>query len=151
MITLRFAREKDLAVLVQLLEELGYSSDEKTIRNRLSKIRSRNGQVIVAVNDDEQVVGCVQAYLDLRLAEGEMGEIVSLVVKNDVRGQGIGKQLLQEAKNWIAEKGCTKIRVRANVKRDRAHQFYKRQGFDEVKSQKILQANVLKLKKSDEN
>lgn len=139
MTALRFAKAEDATALVHLLNELGYPSDEKIIQDRLSKIKERNGQVILAVNEDQEVLGCVHVFIDLRLAKGETGEIVSLVVKTDARGQRIGKQLLDAAKNWLAENDCTKIRVRANSIRKQAHQFYERLGFDEIKTQKIFQ------------
>lgn len=143
MIKLRYASKKDVPGIVQLLEELGYKSDVELIYDRLSKINKRNGQVIVAISESQEVLGCVHAFIDLRLAEGETGEIVSLVVRNDARGQGIGKKLLSEAKDWITANGCVNVRIRANTVREQAHQFYQHQGFNEIKSQKVLQIKVV--------
>lgn len=137
MIKFRFARGEDSTSIANLLSELGYQADEKIISKRLFKIKERDGQVIVAENQNE-LLGCVHVFIDLRLTEGEVGEIVSLVVKSESRGQGIGKQLMDEAKRWLKDNNCTKIRIRVNSIRERAHQFYKRQGFDEIKSQKVL-------------
>lgn len=143
MIKLRYAVKSDVQEIVQLLEELGYPSDNKLINNRLSKINERNGRVIVAINNRQEVLGCVHAFIDLRLAEGETGEIVSLVVRKNARGKGIGKKLLDEAKNWICTNGCVNVRIRANSIREQAHQFYQSQGFLEVKSQKVLQTKIV--------
>ncbi len=135
---IRYASEEDLSEIVQLMNELGYSVDEELIEERLEKIRQRNGRVFVAVDDSENVLGCVHAFIDLRLAEGEVGEIVSLVVKRDSRGEGIGTELLKKAIDWIRGTGCTKVKVRANTVRDDAHDFYERHGFEEIKTQKIF-------------
>lgn len=140
---LRYASEKDSPYIAQLMSELGYKTDDKIIGDRLAQIKQRNGRVIVAVDENGDVVGCVHAFIDLRLAEGEIGEIVSLVVKKELRGKGIGTKLLNKARVWIQETGCKKIRIRANAVREEAHQFYKEQGFEEVKSQKIFQLNHL--------
>lgn len=139
---LRYASEKDIHGIVKLINELGYQANDKLIKNRLEKIRQRNGRVIVAEDENENIIGCVHAFIDLRLAEGEIGEIVSLVVNKNVRGQGIGKKLLNNTKNWILETGCENIRIRANVKREDAHEFYKAHGFEEIKSQKIFQITI---------
>lgn len=139
MVKLRYASKKDVPEIVKLLEELGYKSDDELIYDRLSKINKRNGQVIVAISESLEVLGCVHVFIDLRLAEGETGEIVSLVVRNDARGQGIGYKLLDKAQNWIYRKGCCSVRVRANAVREQAHLFYQNQGFQEIKSQKVLQ------------
>lgn len=136
---LRYASEKDSPFIAQLMNELGYETDVELIKNRLEKIRQRNGRVIVAVDENGDIVGCVHVFIDLRLAEGEMGEIVSLVVKKELRGKGTGTKLLNKARGWVQDAGCKKIRIRANAIREEAHQFYKEQGFEEVKSQKIFQ------------
>lgn len=141
-IKIRYASQDDLPAIVPLMNQLGYSSDEQQIRDRILEIRERNGDVIVAVKDGSQIVGCVQALLDVRLAEGKIGEIVSLVVKSDMRGQGIGTQLFLEAKKWLHQAGCATIRIRANAVRDEAHQFYKKHGFEEIKTQKIFQLSL---------
>lgn len=140
---LRHASEKDVPHIAELMNELGYQTDAEIIKDRLEKIRQRNGCVIVAEDENEKVIGCVHAFTDLRLAEGEIGEIVSLVVKKELRGKGIGTKLLLKATQWISETGCKKVRIRANTIREDAHQFYKEQGFVELKSQRIFQMNNL--------
>jgi len=50
-------------------------------------------------------------------------EIVSLVVSESARGQGIGKALVLAAESW-ANTRVNKIRVRANSTREEAHDFY---------------------------
>jgi len=71
------------------------------------------------------------------LAEGIYAEIVSLVVSEKERGNGIGAGLLREAEKWASQR-VNKIRVRANVVRDDAHKFYSRQGYEHTKSQKVF-------------
>lgn len=137
---LRYASEKDIPQIAELMNELGYQTDAEIIKGRLVKIRQRNGRVIVAVDTNGEVVGCVHAFIDLRLAEGEIGEIVSLVVKKELRGKGIGTKLLHKSRQWIQESGCEKVRIRANTVREDAHQFYIDQDFEEIKMQKIFQA-----------
>lgn len=142
MIKLRSAIQGDVPEIVKLLEELGYKSDVETIRKRLLMIEERKGVVIVAVNETHKILGCIHAFLDLRLAAGESGEIASLVVKREARGKGVGKELVKEARNRLAGMGCGQIRVRANSLREKAHQFYRGQGFREVKSQKVFMADT---------
>ena len=62
----------------------------------------------------------VDQHLIAYLAEGKVGEIVSLVVKPPARGTGIGKGLLQKATEWLQTRGCAQIRVRANENRAEA-------------------------------
>jgi GNAT superfamily N-acetyltransferase len=49
---------------------------------------------------------------------------------------GIGKLLIEKAKQWAKEKGNDKIGLPCNVKRTEAHLFYEHLGFTEIKQQK---------------
>ena len=137
-----FATAGHAAEIKSLLSELGYESDHAGITRRIKRIRQKGGEVILALNPEKEVVGCVHVFVDLRLAEGEMGEIVSLVVKQQYRGQGIGKGLVEAALNWITRQGCGTARVRANSIRQDAHTFYESRGFKLQKAQKVFQMEI---------
>ena len=126
----------DLKTLQRLMLELGYCVELTELRNNIREIYKNGGQIIVA-EKDEEAVGSVCVLMDARLAEGLYAEIVSLVVSEKVRGKGIGKELVQEAEVW-ASKRVNKVRVRANDIRSSAHAFYKNQGYEEIKTQKIF-------------
>ncbi|WP_163336963.1 GNAT family N-acetyltransferase [Desulfopila sp. IMCC35008] len=129
-------REQDLVELRSLMTELGYERKERELSTTVREIRQRGGEVFVAVKEDH-VIGCVCALLDLRLAAGTYGEIVSLVVTEEFRGAGVGRVLVTHAESWLGER-VGKIRVRANTRRKEAHGFYRSLGYEESKSQKIF-------------
>ena len=122
------------------MSELGYEVDRNTLCRRIDSIRAHGGEVIVAEAGGE-VIGCINSIIDIRLAEGKTGEIVSLVVSKEHRGLGIGKALVKSAESWLGSR-CDIIRVRANTIRNEAHDFYKLLGYKEIKSQKIFTKNV---------
>jgi len=62
-------------------------------------------------------------------------EVGSLVVDQDQRGQGIGKALMDKAEAWARQCGITEVRLRSNVIRKEAHQFYEALGYERIKSQ----------------
>jgi len=132
--------ENDTKALIQLMGQLGYSHSEKTILKNVSSVRKMGGEVFVA-EVSGKVLGCVSAIIDARLAEGENGEIVSLVVSEASRGHGLGKGLTLEAEKWLSER-VSSIRVRANSLREEAHLFYESLGFKKAKTQAILVKNV---------
>lgn len=128
--------DADAVGVQQLLQELGYSLSILELCDNLKAIEEQGGTVIVAVRG-ERVIGSVCAIIDVRLAEGICGEIVSLAVSESCRRHGIGNILVQNAEAWLSAR-TGKIRVRANVVRDGAHAFYRRQGYREIKEQKIF-------------
>lgn len=118
------------------MEQLGYSVGDAEIQEVIDAIRKGSGEVFVAESGDN-VVGCIDAIIDVRLAEGKVGEIASLVVLADCRGRGVGKALLECAEDWLGDRVET-IRIRANAKRDDAHEFYATVGYTHVKEQKVF-------------
>ena len=122
--------------LKPLIQQLGYDVEVNDITANISEIRERQGEVFVAKIDDE-VIGCINAIIDVRLAAGTTGEIVTLVVLEQYRGMGVGKALVATVEAWLKER-VSSIRVRTNAIRDKAHQFYLSAGYEELKTQKIF-------------
>ena len=129
-------RKDDLKTLQRLILELGYSVELTDLENNIRAIYKKGGEIFVAEKDGE-TVGSVCVLMDARLAEGLYAEIVSLIVSENARGKGVGKTLAQKAEAW-ARKRANKVRVRANVIRSSSHAFYKNQGYEEIKTQKIF-------------
>jgi GNAT superfamily N-acetyltransferase len=71
-----------------------------------------------------------------------IAEISGLVVDQSMRSCGIGKVLLDSAEQWARSIGCDAISVRSNVKRDRAHRFYERSGYEHVKDQRQFRKSL---------
>ncbi len=46
-----------------------------------------------------------------------------------MQGNGIGKQMMEFAMNYAREKGCYKMSLSSNLRREKAHQFYESLGF----------------------
>lgn len=46
-----------------------------------------------------------------------------------LQGQGIGKKMMEYALQYAKEKGCYKISLSSNLRREQAHQFYESLGF----------------------
>lgn len=139
-IDIRSAQSTDIPQFVTLMGELGYEANPESLELLILEIRKGYGEVLVAEMEG-LVVGCINAIIDLRLAEGRTGEIASLVVSAQHRGCGIGGALLQHAEDWLQSR-VNLIRIRANVKRASSHQFYASAGYAEIKEQKVFIKNV---------
>lgn len=135
----RDANINDAAEIALLVIQLGYPTDENKTRSNLQVVLEKNdGQVTVATVDNK-VVAWLHVHQSTSIESGQYCEIIGLVVDGAYRNEGIGKALVDIAKVWAKNKGVNKLRVRSNVKRHKAHQFYFREGFKEVKEQKSLE------------
>jgi GNAT superfamily N-acetyltransferase len=86
--------------------------------------------VLVAVVDDE-VVGVTQVMVfpHFQHTGGWCAELESVHVRGDMRGRGIGAQLLAAAEELARREGCYRVQLTSRNVRTDAHRFYEAQGF----------------------
>lgn len=73
---------------------------------------------------------------------GARPEILSVVVDSQVRSQGVGSALVKACEEWARGRGFSRIRVRSNAKRERAHAFYIREGYTQEKQQAVFEKDL---------
>jgi len=138
-ITIREAIDEDASSIASLSDQLGYTiSVEATLQNLQIVNQSPNEMIRVAVHE-QKVVGWIHVFLAVRLESASFCEIGGLVVDQQHRRLGIAKQLIDHIKPWCKKKGANILRVRSNIKRTEAHQFYIQNGFSELKQQKVFE------------
>lgn len=133
---------EDAAAVAALSEQLGYPlSSEQIFQNINAVRRSEDHDAFVAIYDSH-VVGWIGVAQAMMIESLPFCEINGLVIDKNLRGKGIGKLLVERAKQWAREKGNNTIRLRCNVKRTEAHEFYRHLGFKEAKQQTAFILNL---------
>jgi (aminoalkyl)phosphonate N-acetyltransferase len=75
------------------------------------------------------VVGFISLHAQALLHhQAWVAEVQELVVAPGCRGQGLGQQLLQTARQQARQWGCANLEVTCNQKRLATHRFYERHG-----------------------
>lgn len=120
--------------------ELGYAIQKSEFQQTISEIINRGGTIWIAENAGH-IIGSSCVVIDVRLAEGISGELVSLVVSENFRGQGIGRHLVHLSEECLAGQ-VSLMRIRANVVRDNAHIFYQGLGYTKIKEQKVFSKSL---------
>lgn len=88
-------------------------------------------RMYVAIRDDRIVGAFALLIMDNLGHQGApSGVIEDVVVDPQCQGQGIGKAMVQHALRVCGEKGCYKLALSSNLKRERAHAFYESLGFE---------------------
>lgn len=142
-ISFRVATTDDAPVITGFTQQLGYTPSERLTVAYLDEIAvMKDTIVLVATTNNNTPIGRIQVSDMLRLESGRFCEIVGLVVDEQYRGQGIGKQLVEQAKQWCGGRSCSKLRVRTNVTRKDTHRFYTNAGFTEIKEQKMFELEI---------
>ncbi len=138
-ISIRPARSDDVAALAELSTQLGYPATADMLRQRLARVRDEGvGEVFVAADAHDRVLGWTHVVPRLHLEEDAFAELAGLVVGDAARGAGVGAALLSAAEQWARQRGFAQCRVRSNVVRERAHRFYRREGYVERKRQVVF-------------
>jgi len=133
----------DNAKSIALLSaQLGYPSSVEQTEQRLNAVISSDNDVAFIAFREEDLAGWIHVFYTIRIESDPFCEIAGLVVDENFRGKGIGKQLVAEAKKWCSGKNCNDLRVRSNVVRDDAHAFYERAGFRLKKEQRVFEIKL---------
>ena len=131
---IREATAQDAPELAALTSQLGYPSDTDEILARLARLAaSRDDVVIVAVDDHDRPIGWIHVAMLALLEHSDYASINGLVVDEGRRSRGIGQALVAAGEAWARERGAAEITVRSRSTRERAHRFYERLGYTQVK------------------
>jgi GNAT superfamily N-acetyltransferase len=140
-IVIRKATTGDTAAIAKLSTQLGYPISEKDTEANITNI-SQNENEIILVAVQQGVIGWIHLFYTTRLESGPFCEIGGMVVDNHHQRLGIGRMLVEAAKKWCNSRGYSVLRVRSNIKRVGAHQFYLQAGFKETKQQKVFEMEL---------
>jgi GNAT superfamily N-acetyltransferase len=122
------------------MAQLGYNVSAAALSRRLAHRRGRR-EVFVAESDGV-VVAWAAVAVDETFVEGFGAQLEGLVVDESVRGRGIGAALLDAVERFARDRGCGELRILSNVVRERAHAFYRRCGYETVKTQRNLRKQL---------
>jgi GNAT superfamily N-acetyltransferase len=127
-VVVRRAEARDSNDAVRLLDQLGYHRDATSVEQELRT--GAAGIVYVAVTS-VQVIGLLALSEHRQFHWGALiASVDALVVDRANRSGGVGASLLAAAVAHAAQDGCILIELHTNRRRRRAHEFYKRQGFE---------------------
>lgn len=129
---IRDAERHDAGPIAVLLTQLGYPSDTGAVDERLDRLRIVGDRVFVAELDGE-VVGL--AHLQVTPAierDRPAGKLGALIVDEACRGQGVGRALVEAVEREARLRGCELVFLTTSERRDDAHAFYERVGFEQT-------------------
>lgn len=141
-VSIRQAKVSDAASLARLATQLGYPTTPAEAERRAERVLSRHDHRVLVAVEDGEVVGWIHVATSITLESDPSAEIAGLVVDERVRGRGIGAHLIAEAEAWAAGQGYGLMRVRSNVKRNRARRFYERSGYVVTKRQRNFEKSL---------
>jgi ribosomal protein S18 acetylase RimI-like enzyme len=132
---IRQAENKDLSKILILYEGLTKDPDDRisleTARAKFEKLKTYPDYQLYVAEVENEIVGTFALLIMDNLAHrGEPSAIIEdVVIRKDLQGRGIGKEMMKKAMNLCSEKGCYKMVLSSNLSREVAHGFYESLGF----------------------
>jgi GNAT superfamily N-acetyltransferase len=133
MIHIRPYAPGDLESLTDLMSDLGYPTTVDKMERRMKALEAEpNCHTFVSTIDGKVVgmIGIRQVYCYEE--DGCSTQVSALVVDKQYEGRGIGTALIKYAENWALDHHSNSLSLTSGMKpeRLRAHEFYKKQGFE---------------------
>jgi GNAT superfamily N-acetyltransferase len=134
-VRIRDARAEDWPQVSDLLAELGrpdVRADDEEPRHgeAFTRYLERADTLMLVADDDGDLVGFVDVEFRQRLNFlTPQAWVPDLVVTERVRGQGVGRALLEAAEGRARERGCWGMSLESAVWREGTHAFYERVGW----------------------
>ena len=130
MTVIRAAEDRDASELVQLISLLGHEVDEDGVRSRLAELAQGGIPQLVAVEDDCVVGLCGLHRMTAIHRDRPVGRVTILVVREEARGSGTGRKLLEAAEEELRSRGCGLLEITSNERLGDAHRFYEHLGYE---------------------
>ncbi|KXA89483.1 hypothetical protein AKJ57_05270 [candidate division MSBL1 archaeon SCGC-AAA259A05] len=111
--------------------ELTEDASEKSRSHFKNQIEQDDNLVLLAEKDNE-IIGYIVASLEERppiFKKRKLGKLNELFVNQDYRNEGLGKKLVENAKDWLKDKGVNLLKVRILEANKKANKFWKSRGF----------------------
>ena len=132
----------DAEAAAELSGQLGYSCSAEDLRDRIEELSRAVDRVAFAAVIDGQIVGWIDAAMERHLQSPASAVIGGLVVREDMRGRGVGRRLCVEVEEWARGRSVALVRVRSQIKREEAHRFYLRDGYRKVKTSLVFEKTL---------
>jgi GNAT superfamily N-acetyltransferase len=116
-----------LSQLTALLDRELPSSDVEQVSQRIEEL-PKDDRLLLAVLG-ETLLGFAHLRIAHSLAYNPSAEVVSIIVREENRRQGIGRRLVAAAETWARQSGRAYLLLHTDVTRTPAHAFYTALGY----------------------
>jgi GNAT superfamily N-acetyltransferase len=128
-VQVRHAAADDLPRLAALLGELGYPASPEDLERRLARL---DGEAFVAAAHGEPLGLATLQILHVLQRDAPAARLTALVVREDARGRGVARALVDAVSAAARHAGCDHLHVTTANHRADAHAAYRALGFEDT-------------------
>ncbi len=139
---IRDAEITDWKDIKDLLTQLDYSNTDSFLQEKIKLLLDHPDEKLLVYEYDKKVIAIISIHFIPQLAlQGDFARISYFVVANEIRSNGVGRELEEYCVSLAKDRNCDRIEVHCHSRRLDAQRFYYRQGF--VESPKYLIKNLV--------
>ena len=108
---------------------------ENSFKIDMNKVKKQNGKIYLAVKNDI-VIGLVMGIVEekdeidkLTNDCAKTGSVIELIVNNSIRGNGIGKSLLEKIERYFKSIDCKRINIEVFGPNKKGLNFYEKNDY----------------------
>ncbi len=108
---------------------------ENMFKLDMEKVRKQNGKIYLYIENNVAIgiiIGIIEEKDEIDKLTNDCaktGSILELVVKNDIRGNGIGKLLLGKIEQFFKDVDCKRINIEVFGPNKKGLNFYEKNGY----------------------
>ena len=108
---------------------------EGNFKMDMKKVKNQNGRIYLSVEDNVVtglIIGIVEEADEVDKLTNDCaktGSVIELIVKNNTRGNGVGKLLLNKIEDYFKSMDCKRINIEVFGPNKRGLNFYNKNGY----------------------
>lgn len=108
---------------------------ENIFKIDMDKVKNQDGKIYLSVENnivDGLIIGIVEEKDEIDTLANDCaktGSVLELIVKNSIRGKGIGKSLLEKMEKYFKSIGCKRINIEVFGPNKRGLNFYEKNDY----------------------
>jgi len=105
-------------------------------RHDIAFARSNSNSTVLVASHEGKLIGTVMVGHD-----GHRGWVYYVASDHNLRGQGVGRSIMQAAEHWLSDRGVWKVQLLVRSTNELAKGFYEKLGYVDTQSscfQKVL-------------
>jgi len=119
----------DIDAIVVLGKKLNPNRSIEELTDFLKEMFGLNTYHCFGLYRGEKLVGISSGWITIRFYSGKQIEIDNVIIDDDTRSAGLGKQFLTMIEAWAKERSCITIELNTYVQNGRSHKFYFNSGY----------------------
>jgi N-acetylglutamate synthase-like GNAT family acetyltransferase len=131
---IREAERRDKDHIYELYKMLVPNSKKMNVQEeQIDKLRMDPYNFLLVYEEEGEILGTLTLNICLQALHGTRpyGIIENIIVHEKHQNKKIGQKLLQYVEEYCKSINCHRIMLLSNSKRQRAHQFFAREGYDD--------------------